>query len=367
MSLLRKYIVSAAAAQKMAPEDRQKVLVVADPKAVIDRHVTFFVTVTVKNANPNGDPDNGGRPRQYPDQRGYITTGCIRFWIRRAVEQLYTFKMHVGHESGVALQGISEAADAILGVDDASAEGLREYISAQKKESKKNTGKPGRGKAKGKAPEPQGVPEAAIEVAAEAASTSKIVSDDLIRACDEYYWDDRVFGRVYVNPTNDRRTGPIQTEDLVSMHPVETVETTIANTMVSNYKEKANKKSNFGHYAVVQYGLYFGSGVVNPRHASKTGCTWEDFDAYLNATLAAWEMCQTARRMQVETEAIYVFLHGGMEPSARMKTLRELVQPQDAGMLPSDEVRTGPSDYRCPTYADIVTNLPEGVSLVVIK
>ena len=45
--------------------------------SVLQNKIDFAVILTVKNANPNGDPLNGNRPREDYDGYGEISDVCI--------------------------------------------------------------------------------------------------------------------------------------------------------------------------------------------------------------------------------------------------------------------------------------------------
>ena len=48
--------------------------------------VDFTLLVTVKNANPNGDPLNGNRPRENYDGFGEISDVCIKRKVRNRLQ-----------------------------------------------------------------------------------------------------------------------------------------------------------------------------------------------------------------------------------------------------------------------------------------
>lgn len=50
--------------------------------STLDRKIDFAVVLSVRNANPNGDPLNGNRPRQNYDGLGEISDVCIKRKIR---------------------------------------------------------------------------------------------------------------------------------------------------------------------------------------------------------------------------------------------------------------------------------------------
>ena len=50
--------------------------------------IDFAVVFSVKNANPNGDPLNGNRPRTTMDGRGEISDVCLKRKIRNRLMDL---------------------------------------------------------------------------------------------------------------------------------------------------------------------------------------------------------------------------------------------------------------------------------------
>lgn len=54
----------------------------------ISKKIDFAVIFTVKNANPNGDPLNGNRPRQTYDGIGEVSDVCIKRKIRNRLMQM---------------------------------------------------------------------------------------------------------------------------------------------------------------------------------------------------------------------------------------------------------------------------------------
>ena len=53
-----------------------------EKKTTLDRKIDFAVIFSVKNANPNGDPLNGNRPRTNYDGMGEVSDVCIKRKIR---------------------------------------------------------------------------------------------------------------------------------------------------------------------------------------------------------------------------------------------------------------------------------------------
>ena len=50
--------------------------------SILENKIDFAVILTVKNANPNGDPLNGNRPRENYEGYGEISDVCLKRKIR---------------------------------------------------------------------------------------------------------------------------------------------------------------------------------------------------------------------------------------------------------------------------------------------
>lgn len=73
--------------------------------ATLTKKIDFAVIVSVKNANPNGDPLNGNRPRTDYEGLGEMTDVCLKRKIRdRMVERFVDLeKNKEGQEKGQAV------------------------------------------------------------------------------------------------------------------------------------------------------------------------------------------------------------------------------------------------------------------------
>ena len=61
--------------------------------STLSRKIDFAIIMSVKNANPNGDPLNGNRPRTDYEGLGEMTDVCIKRKIRdRMVERFVSLK-----------------------------------------------------------------------------------------------------------------------------------------------------------------------------------------------------------------------------------------------------------------------------------
>ena len=55
---------------------------------VLQNKIDFSLIITAKNANPNGDPLNGNRPRESYDGLGEISDVCIKRKIRNRLQDM---------------------------------------------------------------------------------------------------------------------------------------------------------------------------------------------------------------------------------------------------------------------------------------
>jgi CRISPR-associated protein Csd2 len=74
-----------------------------------NNHIVGAFVFDVCMSNPNGDPDNGGHPRQSPDGHGYVTPMRIKRMIRDYGKEAMGWSLYVDH--GVDLTEVQKAND----------------------------------------------------------------------------------------------------------------------------------------------------------------------------------------------------------------------------------------------------------------
>ena len=187
--------------------------------------IDFVVLVSVKNANPNGDPLNGNRPRTDYNGIGEISDVCIKRKIRNRMQDL---------GECVFVQSDERSDD--------GAKSLKERAECLKK----------------------------IKDADEYAKT----------ACEKWI-DVRTFGQVFAfNDFNCKSVGvrgPVSIHQAVSVNPVEINSMQITKS-VSGEKKKSGEKGSdtMGMKHFVRFGLYEIKGSINVQLAEKTGFSEED-------------------------------------------------------------------------------------------
>jgi CRISPR-associated protein Csd2 len=71
--------------------------------ATLSKKINFAIIMSVKNANPNGDPLNGNRPRTDYEGLGEITDVCLKRKIRDRLIERYMQLKEKGKEEGQAV------------------------------------------------------------------------------------------------------------------------------------------------------------------------------------------------------------------------------------------------------------------------
>lgn len=110
--------------------------------ATLSKKIDFAVIMSVKNANPNGDPLNGNRPRTDYDGLGEITDVCLKRKIRDRMMERYVALKQNGKEKGQAVfvqsddrkyddaKSLKARAEAELGKDLGGAETVKKACDA---------------------------------------------------------------------------------------------------------------------------------------------------------------------------------------------------------------------------------------------
>ncbi len=205
----------------------------------LQQKIDFAVILRVKNANPNGDPLNGNRPRTDYEGLGEITDVCIKRKIR---DRLL--------EKGNAIFVQSDDRK----VDDAKS----------------------------------------LRSRAEAALGNKLGSSDTAKLACEKWFDVRAFGQLFAfkadkkskkkDENDDGDTGvsigirgPVSVQSAFSVEPVSITSTQITKSVSGEGDGTKRSSDTMGMKHRVDHGVYVFFGSMNPQLATKTG--FSDVDA----------------------------------------------------------------------------------------
>jgi CRISPR-associated protein Csd2 len=229
----------------------------------LENKIDFAVVFSVKNANPNGDPLNGNRPRTNYDSMGEVSDVCIKRKIRNRL-------MEAGHN--IFVQSDDNKLD--------------DYPSL-------------RARAEG-------------ELKKDQWKEAKIFYDAVCKK----WLDVRAFGQVFAYGSEKKGEGvSIGIRGPVSIHPafsVASVSDRISSIQitksVSGEGDGTKKASDtMGMKHRVDHGVYVTYGAINPQLASKTFFEDKDAQAIKNALEHLFDNDVSSARPEGSMEVVAVF------------------------------------------------------------
>lgn len=221
-----------------------------------DKKVDFAVLVSVTNANPNGDPLNGNRPRTDYNSYGEISDVCIKRKLRNRMQDL-------GHE--IFVQSDDRRND--------------EYICLRDR----------------------------------ADFLKKIKSiDEFSRIACGKWLDVRSFGQVFACKGFDCASvgvrGPLSIHQAVSIDPVDVYSMQITKSVSGERKSLSERGSDtMGMKHFVRFGLYLIKGSINVQLAEKTGFTKEDAEIIKESLRTLFVNDASSARPDGSMEVVRVF------------------------------------------------------------
>jgi CRISPR-associated protein Csd2 len=236
--------------------------------STLDHKIDFAVILTVRNANPNGDPLNGNRPRQNYDGFGEISDVCIKRKIRNRL-------LDMGES--VLVQSDEKRVDAFRSIKD-RVDGNAELQEFAKGKSQNN------------------------ELFAKTACESWI--------------DVRSFGQVFAFSGSEVSIGirgPVSIHTAVSLDSIDISSMQITKSVNSVTQKDPNKKSSdtMGMKHRVDFGVYAFYGSINTQLAEKTGFTYEDAEKIREALITLFENDSSSARPDgsIEVNKLYWWEH----------------------------------------------------------
>lgn len=256
----------------------------------VENRIDFVTIVSVKNANPNGDPSNSNRPRQLDDGRGEISDVCIKRKIRNRLQD-------AGEK--IFVQSTDRSDDG--------------YTSLSKRAE-------------------------CNEALKEAKKTKDITK--YIEAANKEFIDTRLFGQVFAFKGSDMSVGIRGAVTIQPAFSVDEIYTTTSSIVKSvNSEEKAGKASDtMGEKHRVDFGLYVVRGSVNARIAEKNGVSREDIDKMLYAVKTMFVNDETSARPagSMNVEKTFVFEHHSLDGDYSPKEVFETVHITRIDDQPND-------------------------------
>lgn len=247
--------------------------------ATLQQKIDFAVVFQVKNANPNGDPLNGNRPRTDYDGYGEVTDVCIKRKIRDRLLERWV------------VSGRKEDGNMIF------------VQSDDRKEDDATS----------------------LRARAEAGLEKKFGSSEMRELACKRWFDVRAFGHLFANPAKKKKgeedsgkedpgisigiRGPVSIHSAFSVGPVSQVVTSTQITKsVSGEDTKGGKKSSdtMGMKHRVDHGVYTFFGSMNPQLAEKTGFNDKDAEAIKEVLPKLFENDASSARPEGSMEVLKV-------------------------------------------------------------
>jgi CRISPR-associated protein Csd2 len=221
-----------------------------DTMASLTKKIDFAIIMSVKNANPNGDPLNGNRPRTDYEGFGEVTDVCLKRKIRDRLVERYELLKKEKKESGQAVLIQSDDRKC----DDATS--VRDRVE-------KRLG----------------------------SANLKNHKEDVNKVCKEWI-DVRAFGQLFAfksdkkkkdeDPDGDTGTsvpirGPVTIQSAFSIEPVSLSSTQITKSVnAEDTKDGKRSSDTMGMKHRVDKGIYVTFGSMNPQLAERTSFSDED-------------------------------------------------------------------------------------------
>lgn len=198
---------------------------------MLENKIDFVALISVTNANPNGDPLNGNRPRTTYTGHGEISDVCIKRKIRNRLQDM---------GKAIFVQSDERRDDSFGSLSERASQTITTYTSKD---------------------------------------------DYAAQACSKWF-DVRAFGQVFAYKKGKEKDGvsvgvrgPVSIHQAVSISPVDINSMQITKSVNSEPTEDGKKSSDtMGSKHMVEFGLYQIKGAINVQLAEKTGFTQEDAD-----------------------------------------------------------------------------------------
>lgn len=238
--------------------------------STLSKKIDFAILISVENANPNGDPLCGNRPREDYDGYGEISDVCLKRKIRNRL---------IDMNEPVFVQSNDHRVDEYKSLK-ARAEGCEELKKA-------SNGK----------------------------TTDQ---DEFARIACEQWIDVRSFGQVFAfkgDKVSVGVRGPVTISIAKSVSPVDIISMQIVKSVNSEDKtERASDTMGMKHR--VAFGLYLAKGSINCQLAEKTGFSDEDAEKIKEAMRTLLENDASSARPEgsMEVCALYWWEQEGKTP-----------------------------------------------------
>ena len=225
----------------------------------LSKKIDFGVVINVVNANPNGDPLNGNRPRITYDGYGEISDVCIKRKIRNRL-------LEMGR--GIFVQSDDYRFDDYPSLRKRAEGELKEYIKDKDKFR--------------------------------------------VEACKKWL-DVRAFGQVFAYDGTKKgegvslgTRGPVSIQSAFSVHPINITSIQITKSVSGDGDGTKKASDTMGMKHRVDHGVYVFYGSINPQLASLTGFDDQDAEDIKQALVNLFENDSSSARPEGSMEVVQV-------------------------------------------------------------
>lgn len=261
--------------------------------------VDFAVIFTVKNANPNGDPLGGNRPRTTSDGLGEVSDVCLKRKIRNRLQEM---------GNSIFVQSDENNVDGKKSLSDR----FNSYLSSLPKDEQK-------------------------------------CKDTVASKVCENWIDVRSFGQVFAFKKGKDTAevslgirGPVTIQSAFSIEPI-TIESIQITKSVNSETTNDGKKSSdtMGMKHRVNEAVYVTYGSISPQLAEKTGFSDEDATKIKEALITLFEGDESSARPSgsINIEKVIWFSHGaklGQYSSAKVHKSVQVDNEGNVTIIPLD-------------------------------
>jgi CRISPR-associated protein Csd2 len=284
--------------------------------------IDFAVIISVRKANPNGDPLNGNRPRQTYDGYGEMSDVCLKRKVRNRLQDM-------GESIFVQSDDNRASGDEFRSLNDR----FKASLAKWEKEAKEK----------------------------------KIESADTRDNAPKEWFDVRAFGQVFAfkkkgagkkgeNTENTDENadavsvgirGPVTIQSAFSVEPITPDSLQITKSVNLETEKNPDKKASdtMGMKHRVDKGIYVTYGAINTQLASKTGFSDDDADKIKVAlqTLFVNDVSSARPEGSMEVVKVIWWRHNspcGQYSSAQVhRSLRELLEENKDGIYESNKLK----------------------------
>ena len=209
----------------------------------LTKKIDFALIIGVKNANPNGDPLNGNRPRTDFEGNGEITDVCLKRKIRDRLQE---------DGESIFVQSDEKKNDGMTSLKNRAYD---ENVGLGKKAFETKKGE---------------------NLESKRDATAKL-------ACDKWF-DVRAFGQVFAFKADDKSAdgvsipirGPVTIQSAFSLEPVDITSTQITKSVSGEGDGSKKGSDTMGMKHRVDEGVYVTFGAITPQLAERTGFSDDD-------------------------------------------------------------------------------------------